>query len=174
MITITLQRNDSKVSSDTVSYTQDTITLNGQEYSFPQGSDLLFISPHDQIIDPKRDVDGVLHAIVIKQYNSADRMVMEHCDKDGCYGACQGQDISIARTRSKPIIAEIHQEEIKERTVSELITQKGNCVSILKEQYIDADLDDNEELKMELKAQIQELKKEIMILKDNISNESDH
>ncbi|MGL5956146.1 MAG: hypothetical protein ACRC0X_06020 [Brevinema sp.] len=167
MITITLQRNDSKVSSDTVSYTQDTITLNGQDFVFPQGSNIQFVSPHDQIIDPKRDAEGVLHAIVIKQYNGIDRMVMEHCDKDGCYGACQEQNISTARMKNKPIIAEIHQEEIKEQTVSELITQKEEEVKTLRDRYIDADLDDDESLKTELKSQIQVLKKEIGFLTSN-------
>jgi len=77
MIKITLQRNDSKEITDSISYTENTITLNEQEFAFPIGADLLFQSPHEQIINPKRDDKGILHATIIKQYIGQDKMLYE-------------------------------------------------------------------------------------------------
>ena len=59
----------------------------------------------------------------------------------------------------------------QETTVDELIAQKDKELATLKNKYVDADLDDNEALKTELKAKVQELKKEIVLLKENVENE---
>ena len=59
----------------------------------------------------------------------------------------------------------------QETTVVELVAKKKNDLTDLKDQYLDADLDDNEPLKIELKAQVQEIKKEISLLKENIEDE---
>ena len=59
----------------------------------------------------------------------------------------------------------------QETTVVELIAQKDKELATLKNKYVDADLDDNEALKTELKAKVQELKKEIVLLKENVENE---
>lgn len=59
----------------------------------------------------------------------------------------------------------------QETTVVELVAKKNNDLTDLKDQYLDADLDDNEPLKIELKAQVQEIKKEISLLKENIEDE---
>ena len=59
----------------------------------------------------------------------------------------------------------------KEKTISELIAEKEAEVKDLKDQYLDADLDDDEPLKLDLKAQIQEVKKELAILKENVGQE---
>ena len=59
----------------------------------------------------------------------------------------------------------------KEKTVIELIAEKEAEVKDLKDQYLDADLDDDEALKLDLKAQIQEVKKELAILKENVGQE---
>ena len=64
-------------------------------------------------------------------------------------------------------------EEIvtQETTISDLIAQKESEVKDLKDQYLDADLDDDEPLKLSLKTQIQEVKKEITLLKENLEDE---
>ena len=59
----------------------------------------------------------------------------------------------------------------QEKTVGELIAQKNKELATLKNKYVDADLDDNEALKTELKAKVQELKQEIVLLKENVENE---
>ncbi len=59
----------------------------------------------------------------------------------------------------------------KEKTISELIAEKESEVKDLKDQYLDADLDDNEPLKLDLKAQIQVVKQEITLLKENVDQE---
>ena len=59
----------------------------------------------------------------------------------------------------------------QETTVVELVAKKNNDLTDLKDQYLDADLDDNGPLKIELKAQVQEIKKEISLLKENIEDE---
>ena len=59
----------------------------------------------------------------------------------------------------------------KEKTISELIAEKEAEVKDLKDQYLDADLDDDEPLKLSLKTQIQEVKKEITLLKENLEDE---
>jgi len=165
MIKITLQRNDSKAVSDKVSYTQDTITINEQEFTFPAGVDLLFESPHEQIIDPKRDSEGILHATIIKQYTGADRLVFETCDEHGHYCQCQADNITISRMKTTPVVAEIKVEEV---TVADLIRNKETEVKDLKEQYLDADIDDNDKLQLDLKKQIQEIKKELILLNENV------
>ena len=171
MIKITLQRNDLKERTDLVSYTEDTITLNEQEFTFPEGTDLVFESPNEQIIDPKRDNKGVLHATIIKQYNNADRMIFENCDEHGHFCECDADIMPMSKTKSTPIVAKIKVEEVKEKTVVELIVEKESEVKDLKDQYLDADLDDDEPLKLSLKAQIQEVKKEITLLKENVDQE---
>ena len=171
MIKISLQRNDLKEISDLVSYTKDTITINGQLFTFSEGVDLLFKSPHDQIFDPKRDSKGILHATIIKQYTGKEKTVFETCDEHGHYCECKADNIPISKTKTIPIIVEIKKEEIKETTVVELIAQKNKELATLKEQYLDADLDDNEALKTELKAKVQDLKQEIVLLKENVENE---
>ncbi|MGL4677691.1 MAG: hypothetical protein ACRCWI_08545 [Brevinema sp.] len=170
MITITLQRNDQKGSSDTISYTKDTITLNEQDFVFAQGKEIEFISPHDQIINPQRNPEGVLFATVIKQYIESDKIQIEQCDKDGCYSACSIEENNSPKRRSinKPIQAEIKVEEVKEKTVSELLTEKESLVQVLRNQYIDADLDDDESLKVSLKKDIQLIKEEIKVLKSGL------
>ena len=50
-------------------------------------------------------------------------------------------------------------------TILELLAEKESKAKNLKEQYLEADLDDNEDLKSSLKIQIQELRREISILK---------
>ncbi len=114
MIKITLQRNDHKETSDSVSYTKDTIVINGQEFTFPVGTDINFQSPHDQIIDAKRDSEGILHAIVIKQYIEKEKEIFETCDKDGHYGSCEHNEIatqSVLQTLSAEIKV-ISEEEL--------------------------------------------------------------
>ena len=82
------------------------------------------------------------------------------------------------------IIRDLTEEELQEKypdqpsmnlsqetTVVELVAKKNNDLTDLKDQYLDADLDDNEPLKIELKAQVQEIKKEISLLKENIEDE---
>ena len=59
----------------------------------------------------------------------------------------------------------------KEKTISELIAEKEAEVKDLKDQYLDADLDDDEPLKLSLKAQIQVVKQEITLLKENLEDE---
>ena len=59
----------------------------------------------------------------------------------------------------------------KEKTISELIAEKESEVKDLKDQYLDADLDDDEPLKLSLKAQIQVVKQEIALLKENVDKE---
>ncbi len=81
MINISLQRNDNKDSSDTVSYTDDTIILNGMEYIFDKGNDVTFVSSHGQISSAYRDSEGVLCATVLVQYNKADKDLAEY-DKE--------------------------------------------------------------------------------------------
>ena len=56
----------------------------------------------------------------------------------------------------------------QEKTVGELIAQKNKELASLKDQYVDADLDDNEALKTELKAKVQDLKQEISVLKESL------
>lgn len=169
MINVTLQRNDNNQISDVVSYTQDTININGETFAFPEGADLLFHSPHEQIIDPKRGTDGTLHATVIKQYTGKDSKAFETCDEHGHYCQCQVDEIPQEMSRMTPIMAEIKIEEVHEKTLSELIVEKESDVKDLKDQYLDADLDDDDELKLSLKVQIQELKKEIALLNENIN-----
>ncbi|MGL4367931.1 MAG: hypothetical protein ACRCTQ_06625 [Brevinemataceae bacterium] len=57
------------------------------------------------------------------------------------------------------------QEEYKEDKVMQAIREKNNQIYILKDEYIDADIDGNESLKAELRKQIQESRKELVILK---------
>ena len=81
MIKISTQRNDNKENSDLVNYTKDSIILNSQEFTFPVGKDLLFESPHEQILRPTRDDKGVLHATILKQYTGKDKMHYEGEDR---------------------------------------------------------------------------------------------
>lgn len=66
----------------------------------------------------------------------------------------------------------VPQEESTEKTVQQAIQEKENEVKELKEQYIDADLDDNDKLRLELKQQIQELRQEIAILRENLNEDN--
>ncbi len=81
MIKISTQRNDNKENTDLVNYTKDSITINEQLFTFSEGADLLFESPHEQILNPRRDDKGLLHATVIKQYTGKDKMHYEGEDR---------------------------------------------------------------------------------------------
>ncbi len=162
MINITLQRNDTKDVSDTVSHTDDTITINGTEYAFSEGKNVNFISPHEQIINPHRDSDGVLCAVVIAQYVKSDKETAEN-NKETFL-----QRASMARIADEKFNAEILKEEVKEKTVAELISEKESEVLELRNLYIDADIDDEESTKKDLKDKIRSLKSEISSLNKDL------
>ncbi len=67
MIKTVLQRNDRLSASDTVSWDENSITVNGERVEFEEGADLKFDAGTDKITDAFRDSDGVLHALVLKQ-----------------------------------------------------------------------------------------------------------
>ena len=62
--------------------TKDSITINNLVFTFAQGKDIEFESPHEQISNARRDDKGVLHATLIKRYSGEDKHIFEteNCD----------------------------------------------------------------------------------------------
>lgn len=174
MVTITAQRNDLKERSDLVSHIEDTININGQEFVFEKGVDLLFQSPHEQIVEPKRDSAGVLHATIVKQYIGTDCKIFETCDTEGNYGGCECESQNMINatftTRSMPITAEIKKEDLVEKN-RQLLREKDQEITKLKAVYLDADLEDDQELKVSSKEKIKIAKAELVEIQKNLDQE---
>ncbi|MGL4897855.1 MAG: hypothetical protein ACRC31_05425 [Cetobacterium sp.] len=68
MIQIIVQRNDFIKENDRIYYTNNSIIINGIEYQFSQGKNIKFQDTHKNILNPNRNNQGELSAIVIKQY----------------------------------------------------------------------------------------------------------
>ena len=68
--------------TDYTSVTEDSITINNLVFTFAQGKDIEFESPHEQISNARRDDKGVLHATLIKRYSGEDKHIFEteNCD----------------------------------------------------------------------------------------------
>ncbi len=134
MINISLQRNDYKESSDTVSYTDDTITLNGMVYVFDKGNDILFVDS-EQISSAYRDSEGVLCATVLVQYNKADKDLAESdkesfIKKQWSMDVEKSVDVDVETTSEEELIeneiAEVDAEmqAIREAVLDEIIDER--------------------------------------------------
>lgn len=62
-------------------------------------------------------------------------------------------------------------QEEGEKTILQAVIDKQSEIFSLKDQYLDADLDDNTELKSELKIQIQTARRELKVLEEEMNNE---
>jgi len=85
MIILTAQRNDHKTQTDRVSATEDTLSVNGLSFSFREGINITFDSPHENIIAPYRDENGILHATILVQYCLEDKVKFESKNEQGEY-----------------------------------------------------------------------------------------
>lgn len=161
MINITFQRNDAKTETDKVWHDKDSITLNGQPYQFPQGKNIRFESPNEQISDAYRDAEGALHAAVLKQYTKADRYLFENKENLNLID-------QETKTSLKPINVKIFNNADSQKTVSELLFEKKVELQAVRRQILDAQADEEHTLLPELRSKRDNLKNEIQNLEANI------
>jgi len=169
MITLTAQRNDNKTQTDIIFSDENSITINSDKFEFPAGQNIEFESAHDQIIGACRDENGTLHATVIKQYIAQDKVLFEGKDEKGKFLKASF-DIPKAKSINTPIIVPIKQADIpQEKTISELLTEKKAELQAIRQQFLDAQADEELDLLPNLREKRNALKTEITSLEAGIN-----
>ena len=104
--------------------TKDSITLNNLVFTFAQGKDIEFDSPDEQILNPRRDDKGVLHATLIKRYSGEDKHIFETKDCDCSFNPPQDN------TEIETIEVTIYVESEETKIAKELQTIESEIKTI--------------------------------------------
>ena len=100
--------------TDYTCFTDNSITINKQVFTFPKGEDVKFNRPHEQIINPERDSNGVLHATIIKRYSVEHKHIFEAEDCDCSFNPPRDN------TEQEVIAATIYIESTEIKIIKEL------------------------------------------------------